>query len=367
MPGSAPVFIDEIALTVSSGRGGDGAVSFRREKFIPRGGPDGGDGGRGGHVLLRSTARLNTLAGLQNGRHFRAGPGKAGGVNNRHGSDGESVLIEVPVGTIVRDATRGHVLRDMDRDGIEFAVVSGGDGGVGNKHFASSTNQVPRQSTPGREGETRRLALELRLIADAGLVGLPNAGKSTFLRAVSRARPKVADYPFTTLEPVLGLVAFDDGGGLLLADIPGLIEGAHEGAGLGDRFLRHVARTGVLLHLVDASVGPEVAVEDWRTIRGELEQSGLGLSEKETILAASKVDAADDAPGVVAALREASGRDVVALSSATGEGVAAILNALRQQVAEAHEDKWEAEKAAERAEQRAAGKAGPAQASEGDD
>ncbi len=325
------MFIDEVQIVVSSGKGGDGAVSFRREKYIPRGGPDGGDGGRGGDVTLRASRHLTTLSNLQPGRHYKARPGVQGGGNHRHGADGETTVLEVPIGTLVRDAGRGNILRDLAEAGAECVVVEGGAGGRGNKHFAHATNQAPRRATEGRPGETRRLTLELRLVADAGLVGLPNAGKSTLLRRVSAARPKVADYPFTTLEPVLGIVQLGDRS-LVLADIPGLIEGAHEGAGLGDRFLRHVARTGVLLHLVDGSVGPEAAVVDWRTIRDELRLSGLDLHEKPSLLAVSRADLCDDAEAVARALAEASGLDVLIFSAHGGQGVNRLLGTLLELV-----------------------------------
>jgi GTP-binding protein len=335
--GHGPAFIDETVMTVSSGRGGDGVVSFRREKYVPKGGPDGGDGGRGGHVLLRSNTNLSTLAGIQPGRRYRAGSGQQGSGSRKNGANGESLVIEVPVGTLVRDADRGHVLRDLDGPDIEFAVVRGGDGGVGNTHFASSTNQTPRQSTAGKPGETRELRLELRLVADIGLVGLPNAGKSTFLRRVSRARPKVADYPFTTLEPMLGLVTFPGGDGMVIADIPGLIEGAHTGAGLGDRFLRHVARTRVLLHLVEACESPAETVTAWRTIRAELAASELELEDKPCLLALSKADLAVDSQAYLEALEEAAGVPVALFSSHTGEGVDELLGSLRRLVAEVRE------------------------------
>ncbi len=330
------MFIDETEITVSSGRGGDGMVSFRREKYIPRGGPDGGDGGRGGDVLLRATIHRNTLAGIQHLRHYKAQSGRPGGTANKHGRNGEDLVVEVPVGTLVRDAERGNVLRDLDEDGLEVAIVRGGKGGHGNKHFAGPTNQVPRRATQGRPGETRRLTLELRLVADVGLVGLPNAGKSTFLRRVSQARPKVADYPFTTLEPVLGLVERDDDG-LVIADIPGIVEGAHEGAGLGLRFLRHLQRTRVLLHLVDAAAGPEQAVADWRTIREELERSEHGLHERPSVLAVSRADTVAEAEEVAAALREVAGEAPVVLSSATGRGVDEVLARVSRVVDEARE------------------------------
>jgi len=331
------MFIDETEIVVSSGKGGDGLVSFRREKYIPKGGPDGGDGGRGGSILLRANGHKNTLAGIQHGRHYRAEKGQPGGTALKYGRAGEDLIIEVPVGTLIRDAERGNVLRDLDHAGLEIAIVKGGAGGKGNKRFAGPTNQTPRRATTGRDGETRRLKLELRLVADVGLVGLPNAGKSTFLRRVSAARPKVADYPFTTLEPVLGLVVRDDDG-LLIADIPGLVEGAHEGAGLGSRFLRHVQRTRVLLHLVDGLVGPEQAVTDYRTIRAELAQSGFDLHERRTVVAVSRSDGLEDPEQVAQALRQESGGPVWVLSSQSGVGVQEVLGALEEQLTLLQED-----------------------------
>jgi GTP-binding protein len=337
------VFIDETEIVVSSGRGGDGMLSFRREKYIPRGGPDGGDGGNGGDVVLRAMANLNTLAGIQHLRHYKAEVGRSGGTANKTGRRGESLVIELPVGTLVRDAERGHVLRDLKADGDEVVIAAGGRGGRGNKSFASSTNRTPRQTTQGKLGETRRLSLELRLVADVGLLGLPNAGKSTFLSRVSSARPKVADYPFTTLSPVLGLVDSDDKG-MVIADIPGLIEGAHDGAGLGDRFLRHVARTRVLLHLVDGTAGAEGALEAWRTIRRELDLAGLDLGDKPELLAVTKADAAPEAQEVADALAEETGAEVVVLSSVSGAGLAAVLGRLRALVDETREEQASAER-----------------------
>lgn len=321
------MFIDETEISVTSGKGGSGAVSFRREKYVPYGGPDGGDGGRGGDVVLRASPHLNTLTGLQHRRRYRADDGQPGGPNNRSGRAGADLLLEVPVGTLVRDAARDHVLRDLDAPGAECVVVRGGAGGRGNARFAHATNRAPRRCTPGQPGEARRLRLELRLVADVGLVGLPNAGKSTFLARISAARPKVADYPFTTLQPMLGVARVGDAE-LVVADLPGLIGGAHRGAGLGHRFLRHVARTRVLLHLVDAAAGPEAAVAAFRTVRDELRLAGLGLQDKPAVVAASRSDAAPDAAGVADALAEACGAPVAVLSSHTGLGLRELLGRL---------------------------------------
>jgi len=322
------MFIDETEIIVSSGRGGDGLCSFRREKYVPRGGPNGGNGGVGGDVMLHATLGKNTLLGIQHLRTYRAESGHPGGPANRHGRQGQRLRLDVPVGTLVRDAERGHVLKDLAHAGDEVVVAPGGAGGKGNKHFASAINRAPRHFTTGRPGVERRLRLELRLVADVGLVGLPNAGKSTFLRRVSAARPKVADYPFTTLEPVLGLVDLDDRG-MVLADIPGLIEGASGGAGLGIRFLRHVQRTRLMLQLVDAFEGAEAAVSAWSTIREELRLSGLGLEQRPYVLALSRVDTVQDPGPSAEALEQASGLPVIALSSQTGEGVNQVLAGLR--------------------------------------
>ncbi|NUN53859.1 MAG: GTPase ObgE, partial [Planctomycetaceae bacterium] len=246
------MFRDEARIVVRAGRGGDGKISFRREKCVPKGGPDGGDGGRGADVVLRATAQINTLYDVGRRPDYDAPPGGNGGPVDRHGADGETLVLEVPVGTLVRDAGRGHVLKDLAKDGDSVVVARGGRGGRGNHAFARATRQVPRIREQGKEGERRELHLELQVVADVGLVGLPNAGKSTFLSRVSSARPKIAAYPFTTVDPVLGVVAMPGWKRLVIADLPGLIEGAHAGAGLGHRFLRHAGRTRVLLHLVAA-------------------------------------------------------------------------------------------------------------------
>ncbi len=325
-------FLDEAKIYVKSGDGGAGCLSFRREKFIEFGGPDGGDGGRGGDVVAEAVDGLNTLIDFRYRQHFKAKRGGHGRGRDRTGAAGEPLVIPVPVGTQILDDDKRLVLADLTRLGQRAVLAKGGDGGFGNAHYKSSTNRAPRRADPGWPGEERWVWLRLKLIADAGLVGLPNAGKSTFLAAVSRARPKVADYPFTTLHPVLGVVEADHQA-FVLADIPGLIAGAHAGAGLGDRFLGHVERCGVLLHLVDGT--EEALGEAYRTVRRELKAYGHGLADKPELVALNKVDALD--PEVIedkrAELAAAAGCEVVLLSGATGLGVAEVLRRLRSEIA----------------------------------
>jgi len=285
-------FVDEATITVHAGKGGNGCLSFRREKYVPRGGPDGGDGGRGGSVYLQARSGLNTLADFRFTRSFVAENGKGGSGRNCAGRGGDDVIIPVPEGTLVADRDTGELIGDLIKDGDHLLVAQGGDGGYGNTRFKSSTNRAPKRTISGRGGDLRRLDLELRVLADVGLLGLPNAGKSTLLRAVSQARPRVADYPFTTLYPQLGVVALEQGRSFVIADIPGLIEGAAEGAGLGIQFLRHLERTRLLLHLVDiAPFDPEsdpvVAI---RTIERELEKYDTILADKDRWLILNKVD-----------------------------------------------------------------------------
>ena len=336
MPKPTDTFIDEVTVSVSAGAGGEGCVSFRREKFEPRGGPDGGDGGRGGNVVLVADRNLATLLDHRVRPEVRAPRGEPGKGTNKHGKAGEHVVLRVPVGTMVYDADAGEdaaALADLSEPDARLVAARGGRGGRGNANFATPTRQAPDFATPAKPGESRRLRLELKLLADVGLMGFPNAGKSTLIRRLSAARPRVGAYPFTTLVPSLGVVEVDDRR-FVVADIPGLIEGAHEGAGLGDRFLRHIQRTRVLLHLVDAGVGPEQAVDDWRTIRAELEASGHGLDGRPCVVAASKTDVASD-PAAVGRALEAAGAGTVSLfSSATGEGLAALLGRLRLLLAE---------------------------------
>ena len=284
-------FLDQARVFVRSGDGGAGCVSFRREKFIEFGGPDGGDGGRGGDVVIECAGGLNTLIDFRYQQHFKARTGMHGMGKNRAGGRGADVLLKLPVGTQVIDEETGAMLADLTSEGQRVVVARGGNGGFGNAHFTTSTNRAPRRANPGQPGIERTVILRLKLIADAGLIGVPNAGKSTFLAAVSAAKPKIADYPFTTLHPGLGVVSID-GRDFVLADIPGLIEGAHEGHGLGDRFLGHVERCGALVHLVDATGANAGA--DYRTIRRELAAYGEGLEEKAEIVCLSKVDAVDE-------------------------------------------------------------------------
>jgi GTP-binding protein len=326
-------FLDQAKIYVRSGDGGAGCVSFRREKFIEFGGPDGGDGGRGGDVVVECAAGLNTLIDFRYQQHFKAPRGGNGMGRNRSGGAGAAVVVRVPVGTQILDEDRQTVIADLTRPGQRAVLARGGDGGFGNTHYKSSVNQAPRRAGPGWPGEERWLWLRLKLIADAGLIGLPNAGKSTFLAAVSRAKPKIADYPFTTLHPQLGVVTVD-GEEFVLADLPGLIEGAHEGHGLGDRFLGHAERCGVLLHLVDGTADDVAGA--WRTIRRELKAYGAGLDRKPEIVALNKCDALT--PEVIAArqaaLKKACRRKVHLVSGVAGTGVREVLRTLLAKVKE---------------------------------
>jgi GTP-binding protein len=320
-------FLDQAKVNVRSGAGGAGAVSFRREKFVEFGGPDGGDGGRGGDVWIECVDGLNTLIDYRYQQHFKAGTGGHGMGRNRSGAKGSDVVLKVPAGTQILEEDGETLIADMTRVGERFRLIKGGNGGFGNAHFKTSTNQAPRRANPGQEAVDRWLWLRLKLIADAGLVGLPNAGKSTFLATVTAAKPKIADYPFTTLHPGLGVVRVDTRE-FVLADIPGLIEGAHEGIGLGDRFLGHVERCRVLLHLVDGT--QEDVAEAYAVVRNELSAYGEGLDEKPEVVALSKVDALDPATRKkrLKALAKASGTTPLELSAASGEGVERALRAL---------------------------------------
>ncbi|MBW8815189.1 MAG: GTPase ObgE [Caulobacterales bacterium] len=317
-------FLDQVKVYVRSGAGGAGAVSFRREKYIEYGGPDGGDGGRGGNVWIEAVEGLNTLIDYRYQQHFKAGTGGHGMGRNRHGAAGDDVVLKVPVGTEVLDDDK-QLIVDMDRAGKRILLCKGGNGGFGNTHFKGPVNQAPRHANPGLDGEERALWLRLKLIADVGLVGLPNAGKSTFLAAASAAKPKIADYPFTTLAPNLGMVDLSVGERFVLADIPGLIEGASEGAGIGTRFLGHVERTAVLIHLVDGT--QEDVAQAWRTVRHELEAYGEGLEDKPEILALNKIDALDEETiaARAAELEAAAGVAVRRVSGFAGQGVTELL------------------------------------------
>ena len=329
-------FLDEAKVYIQSGAGGNGCVSFRREKFIEFGGPNGGDGGRGGDVVIEAVNGLNTLIDYRYQQHFKAERGGNGMGKDRHGAGGKDAVLKVPVGTQVYAEDGETLLADLTEVGAQATIARGGNGGFGNAHFKTSTNRAPRHANPGQPGEELTIRLRLKLIADAGLVGLPNAGKSTFLATVSAAKPKIADYPFTTLHPQLGVVRIDERE-FVLADLPGLIEGAHEGTGLGDRFLGHTERCRVLLHLVDGTGDVAAA---YRTVRGELEAYGHGLTDKPEIVALSKVDAmtAEEIKTQTAKLKRACKKTPLVLSSASGQGVPEALRALRKAIGEARED-----------------------------
>jgi GTP-binding protein len=315
-------FIDEATITVQSGDGGRGCVSFRREKFVPRGGPDGGDGGRGGDVILVTSLRKRTLQHFQFKRQFKASSGGHGQGKQKTGRNGDDLIIEVPPGTLVSDVDTTALLRDMATAGERFVVARGGRGGLGNTRFKSSTNRAPRHAQPGEPGAFHTLKLELKLLADVGLVGLPNAGKSTLIRAISSARPKVGDYPFTTLNPSLGVVETGWSEPFVVADIPGLIEGAHQGAGLGHRFLRHIERTRVLVHMIDATgIEPENPLADFNTVQKELSLFKTELQHKPCLVVLNKIDL----PGTEANIRyfqqQAPTLAMAAISARTAEGL----------------------------------------------
>lgn len=344
------MLVDEARIFVQAGNGGNGSSSFRREKYVPKGGPDGGDGGRGGDVILRVADNLNSLLPFQYVQHYRADDGVAGGDRQRHGKKGASKVINVPAGTMVYLEEADEPIADLTEPDEEFVIASGGKGGLGNVHFKSSTRQAPRIAELGEPGEARWLRFELRLIADVGLVGLPNAGKSTLLAAATRARPKIADYPFTTLSPNLGVVAIGGPGGqqFVIADIPGLIEGAAGGAGLGHEFLRHVRRTKVLVHVLDASGGLEGRdpLADYRTINAELAAFDDDMPAKPMLVALNKVDLVEARDNLqqLNAVLAGEGRQVFEISAATGEGVPALLNAVGAELREVAEREAEERK-----------------------
>ena len=323
-------FLDRARIVVKGGNGGNGVTAFRREKFVPRGGPSGGDGGRGGSVFMESTDQLNTLLQFRFNPEFRAGSGSHGEGSNRHGRDGQDVDILVPLGTIVTDAETGELVHDFSQAGERVCVAAGGHGGRGNARFATSTNRAPRRHDEGQPGTVRTLQLELKLIADVGLVGFPNVGKSTLISRISAARPKIADYPFTTIEPNLGVVEYGDLKTLVVADIPGLIEGAHLGAGLGLEFLRHIERTKLILHVIDVSDTGRDPVEDFLTIAAELRSYKPELLDKPRLVAASKMDALQDPSRLerLDAFCRERGLELMPISSVTGLGIDRLVGAL---------------------------------------
>ncbi|MDG1500964.1 MAG: GTPase ObgE [Planctomycetota bacterium] len=337
------MFRDECEIEVRGGKGGDGMLSFRREKYVPRGGPDGGDGGDGGSIVLYTTDRVNSLLDVGRRKHYKADKGRPGSTRNCAGARGEDLRIEVPVGTEVRDLERGHVLRDLTEMGDEVVIAAGGRGGRGNSQFANSIVQAPRHHEIGRDGEIREIKLVLKIVAEVGLIGLPNAGKSTFLSRVSAARPKIADYPFTTLEPQVGIAEVGNYDTLCIADLPGLIEGAAEGVGLGHQFLRHVERCQVLLHLVDVSEaanegrGGQGPDEAWRVIEAELANYSVDLSGRPRITVATKCEDPGAEEGI-RVLEAAVGQKVLQISSLRGDGLDQLLLDARVLVREAQAD-----------------------------
>jgi GTPase len=327
------MFVDRVVIYVQGGDGGRGCCSFRREKYVPRGGPDGGDGGDGGSVIVRAVAGTDSLAEIVNRKHWRARSGGPGGTDNCHGRKAPDLVIPVPPGTLVYDRDRGNVLRDLTADGEQVTVAHGGRGGRGNKAFATATNRAPRQTQPGTPGEERWIVLELKVIADVGLIGLPNAGKSTLLSRLSRAQPEIGDYPFTTKHPNLGLVTVGGERVFVLADLPGLIEGAHSGVGLGHEFLRHVERTRVLVHLVEP-LPPDGSdpLHNYRVVRRELELRGRGLAAKPEVVVVSKAELTGS-EDVRRRLEQELGRPVLAVAAVTGQGLAQLVGAVVEELA----------------------------------
>jgi GTP-binding protein len=328
-------FIDEIEITVVAGKGGNGCVSFRREKFIPKGGPDGGDGGRGGNIYFIATNQLSTLSDLRYKRIIKAKNGENGKGKDKYGKKGEDIYIKVPVGTIIKDRNSNEILYDLTKNEETVLVAKGGGGGKGNKHFVSSTNRAPYFAEDGKEGEEKDLKLELKLLADVGLIGLPNAGKSTFISVVSNAKPKISEYPFTTLTPNLGVIDFDHGESLVLADIPGLIQGAAEGRGLGIQFLKHIERTKVLLHLIDISLlDIELIYENYVKIRDELLKFNPDILDKEEIICLTKIDTADNnkVKEIQHCLSDKLLKQIFVISSVKKIGLKNIIEELRKRV-----------------------------------
>jgi GTP-binding protein len=330
------MFVDEAQIHVKAGDGGNGCVSFRREKYIPKGGPDGGDGGNGGSIIMEADASKDTLLDFSGKHHWKAPRGIEGMGKKMYGAAGEDLLIKVPVGTLIYDADHNTLLADLDRPGRKVVVARGGKGGRGNWHFKSPTNQAPRYAEPGTEGQERNLKLELKLIADVGLVGLPNAGKSTLLSVISAARPKIADYPFTTMVPQLGIAEVGPDRRIVVADIPGLIEGAQHGAGLGHAFLKHIERTKMIVHLLDL-FPPDLAdpAENYRTIRKELESFSAVLANKPELVVANKLDLSIEGDDTLDELRAAlPGKEIIAISGATKQGIDTLLNAVWNKLVE---------------------------------
>jgi GTPase len=334
------MFIDKARIHVQAGNGGRGSVSFRREKFVPRGGPDGGDGGKGGDVYLKATSSKNTFIDFRYLRHFRSGKGHHGQGGNRTGKSGKDLWIPVPVGTVVYDGQTGELIADLDQDEETILIARGGRGGKGNAHFVTPTAQAPEFAQEGEEGEEKMLDLELKLIADVGLLGFPNAGKSTLLSKISAAKPKIASYPFTTLQPSLGVVNMSDNTTFVVADIPGLIEGASQGQGLGLQFLRHIERTRILLHLIDVSRNEESPVKRYQILRKELAEYGRGLSKMPQIVVATKIDESDSK--ALQELRKFAARkglELMEISAVTGEGLPELLQTLQRGLAEVRRGK----------------------------
>ena len=328
------MFIDKAQIWVKAGDGGNGCLSFRREKYVPKGGPDGGDGGRGGNVYFEAVDNLDTLLDFAGKHHWHAQNGRPGSGANKHGANGRDLIIPVPPGTLIYDTDLELLLKDLNEVGMKVCVCRGGKGGRGNKAFATSTNQAPRQIEPGKTGQERNIRLELKLIADVGLVGMPNAGKSTLISRCSAARPKIADYPFTTIEPVLGIVELSDFRRFVMADIPGLIEGSHNGVGLGFEFLRHIERTRIIVHILD--IMPTVGsgpVENYKAIRSELKQYSNTLAQKPEVIVANKIDLDPDGK-IVKDLTEGLNKEVHSISAVTGAGIKELCELLWRTVKE---------------------------------
>ncbi len=329
------MFIDEAEIWVKAGDGGYGCLSFRREKYVPKGGPDGGNGGKGGSVYFRTVRNLDTLLDFAGKHHWQAQNGQPGSGNNKHGADGQDLTINVPPGTLVYDTDLGLLLKDLNKVGMKACVCRGGKGGKGNKAFATPTNQAPRTTTPGKKGQERNIRLELKLIADVGLVGMPNAGKSTLISRCSAARPKIADYPFTTTTPVLGIVELSDFRRFVMADIPGLIDGAHSGAGLGFEFLKHIERTTIIAHIIDIMPADGSSpVDNYHAIRNELDQYSKALAGKEEFIVANKIDLDPDGE-IVTELKNKLNKTVYPVSAVTGAGIKGLSELLWQKVKEA--------------------------------